>query len=116
MIDSLVWFVTTVAVTILAIRALRLKRRRLEEANDGIDLDDDGIALSHTDAPPSGTPLDGDPMRWSDAQIEEFNIDRKAFDPAAYLAANPDVAVSGVDPWAHWVSTGRFQGRRLRTG
>jgi hypothetical protein len=36
------------------------------------------------------------------------------FDPAAYLAANPDVASSGMDPWLHWTRYGRQERRRLR--
>jgi hypothetical protein len=37
-----------------------------------------------------------------------------AFDPAAYLAANPDVAAAGVDPLTHYEQFGRAEGRRLR--
>ena len=36
------------------------------------------------------------------------------FDPAAYLAANPDVAAAGVDPVLHYLDFGRYEGRRLR--
>jgi len=33
------------------------------------------------------------------------------FDAAFYLAANPDIAAAGVDPLAHFLSHGRFEGR-----
>ncbi len=33
------------------------------------------------------------------------------FDAAAYLAANPDVAASGMDPWTHWTMYGANEGR-----
>ncbi len=33
------------------------------------------------------------------------------FDPAAYLAANPDVAAAGVDPWSHYQQWGTREGR-----
>jgi hypothetical protein len=36
------------------------------------------------------------------------------FDPDAYLKANPDVAVSGIDPAKHWVEFGQREGRPLR--
>ena len=36
------------------------------------------------------------------------------FDPAAYLQANPDVAVAGVDALSHYLAFGRKEGRRLR--
>jgi hypothetical protein len=36
------------------------------------------------------------------------------FDPTMYLRANPDVAAAKIDPAAHWVKHGRFEGRRLR--
>ena len=38
------------------------------------------------------------------------------FSGAAYLAANPDVAAAGADPVAHFLRSGRFEGRRLRPG
>lgn len=33
------------------------------------------------------------------------------FDPQAYLAANPDVAAAGVDPWKHWTEYGFRENR-----
>lgn len=33
------------------------------------------------------------------------------FDEEAYLAANPDVAASGMDPWTHWTMFGANEGR-----
>lgn len=33
------------------------------------------------------------------------------FDPAYYLASNPDVAASGMDPLVHYLLTGRVEGR-----
>jgi hypothetical protein len=41
------------------------------------------------------------------------DISRENFDGAAYLAANPDVAASGSDPWQHFVAHGRGEGRRF---
>lgn len=35
------------------------------------------------------------------------------FDAAAYLRANPDVAAAGSDPWGHYQSFGRFEGRQF---
>lgn len=36
------------------------------------------------------------------------------FEPAEYLAANPDVAKAGLDPAQHFLKYGRLEGRRLR--
>ena len=36
-----------------------------------------------------------------------------SFAPAAYFAANPDVAAAGHDAWAHWRLSGRGEGRFL---
>jgi hypothetical protein len=38
-----------------------------------------------------------------------------AFDPKAYLAANRDVAESGMDPWTHYQLYGQAEGRSLGT-
>ena len=35
----------------------------------------------------------------------------KGFDPARYLAMNPDVAAAGVDPWDHYNTYGRAENR-----
>jgi hypothetical protein len=35
------------------------------------------------------------------------------FDASAYLAANPDVATAGTDPFGHYYAFGRFAGRSL---
>lgn len=40
----------------------------------------------------------------------------KAFDAAAYLEANPDVAAAGVDPAEHYLNHGWREGRLLRRG
>ncbi|PTB20715.1 phytanoyl-CoA dioxygenase [Trinickia symbiotica] len=37
------------------------------------------------------------------------------FDAEAYLAANPDVAVTGIDPYLHYVSRGKLEGRTMST-
>jgi hypothetical protein len=37
-----------------------------------------------------------------------------AFDPEQYLAANPDVAAAGDNPFEHYLRHGRFERRRLR--
>ena len=36
------------------------------------------------------------------------------FDAAEYLAANPDVAASGLDPLTHFIDFGRHEGREVR--
>jgi hypothetical protein len=36
------------------------------------------------------------------------------FDTVAYLAANPDVEASGLDPTQHFMDWGRLEGRALR--
>lgn len=36
-----------------------------------------------------------------------------AFNKAAYLQSNPDVAAGGMDAWHHWVLYGRDEGRTL---
>ncbi len=35
-----------------------------------------------------------------------------AFNAQAYLAANPDVAAAGVDPYTHWITHGQKEGRQ----
>jgi lysozyme family protein len=37
--------------------------------------------------------------------------DSAIFNPSAYLAANPDVAAAGVDPYTHWLTSGDREGR-----
>lgn len=39
-------------------------------------------------------------------------INQDQFDPAAYLAANPDVAKAGVDPYQHYQQYGQAEGRQ----
>jgi len=39
-----------------------------------------------------------------------------AFEPGAYLRANPDLAGKNVDPIQHFLAHGRFEGRRLLPG
>lgn len=41
-----------------------------------------------------------------------FNRVPDDFDPARYLALNPDVADAGVDPVGHYLEYGRREGRR----
>ncbi|NTI22054.1 DUF1698 domain-containing protein [Rhizobium rhizogenes] len=38
-----------------------------------------------------------------------------AFDGETYLKENPDVAASGVDPWQHYISYGKSEGRSTST-
>lgn len=38
---------------------------------------------------------------------------RNLFNAGAYLAANPDVAASGVDPLQHYLAHGIWEGRQL---
>ena len=38
----------------------------------------------------------------------------QVFDPDLYLAANPDVAAAGMNPFEHFVRHGRLENRRLR--
>lgn len=38
--------------------------------------------------------------------------DQYTFNPQAYLAANPDVAASGLDPWHHYQTWGQNEGRQ----
>jgi glycosyltransferase involved in cell wall biosynthesis/SAM-dependent methyltransferase/uncharacterized protein YbaR (Trm112 family) len=39
-------------------------------------------------------------------------VDSGLFDPAWYIAQNPDLAAAGVEPLAHYLSTGYAEGRR----
>jgi len=41
------------------------------------------------------------------------DLPEEAFDSAAYLLANPDVAAAGEDAHAHWIKHGRMEGRPL---
>ena len=41
-------------------------------------------------------------------------LTRAQFDPAAYLALNPDVEAAGVDPYRHYKEFGYFEGRRTK--
>jgi len=36
------------------------------------------------------------------------------FDPVVYLKLNPDVALAGVDPHAHYLLHGSFEARRYK--
>jgi len=36
------------------------------------------------------------------------------FDPASYLELHPDAAEAGVDPLPHYMTHGRFEGRRSK--
>jgi hypothetical protein len=46
--------------------------------------------------------------------LAETGAGKDAFDPAYYLARNPDVAQSGSDPLEHYCSSGAAEGRRPR--
>jgi hypothetical protein len=63
---------------------------------------------------PNGAAVPDDFMTLSEAWLNDFDIEQHAFDSAAYLAANPDVAAAGVDPWMHWRDHGRYERRQLR--
>ncbi|SOY65589.1 conserved exported hypothetical protein [Cupriavidus phytorum] len=52
------------------------------------------------------TPTSGVSLEDAQAQTQEN------FDPQAYLAANPDVAAAGVDPWVHYTTYGANEGRQ----
>jgi SAM-dependent methyltransferase len=47
-------------------------------------------------------------LRFSKKQVLERYVD---FDPVFYLNANPDVAASGLDPYAHYAYYGHAEGR-----
>ena len=53
------------------------------------------------------------PDRVIEATRPERNL-LPGFDPAAYLAANPDVAAAQADPVTHYLDFGRYEGRRVR--
>lgn len=61
------------------------------------------------------TLLDGldEKQRNSQPTLEGLPAD---FDPEDYLLRYPDVAAAGVDPAAHYLNHGRFEGRSYRTG
>lgn len=44
----------------------------------------------------------------------EGNYKEPEFNPRAYLAANPDVAQSGMNPYEHYLRFGRYEGRKLQ--
>jgi hypothetical protein len=50
----------------------------------------------------------------SQAQKSREALLPRDFDPALYLAANPDVKAAGADPAAHYLQFGRREGRKLR--
>jgi hypothetical protein len=55
------------------------------------------------------------PQAYIDACVGQANLqDLEGFDPAAYLAANPDVAAAGVNPAEHYLTHGLREKRRLR--
>jgi hypothetical protein len=47
--------------------------------------------------------------------IDRIGGTARGFDSGAYLSANPDVARSGMDPWAHFNQHGRNEGRAMPT-
>ncbi len=57
---------------------------------------------------------DGDSI-WSLVQPSKLEVPVD-FDPAAYLALNPDVAAAGTDPNAHWLEHGYREGRKWGAG
>jgi SAM-dependent methyltransferase len=50
---------------------------------------------------------------WSLVQPDKLSVPSD-FDPAAYLALNPDVVNAGADPEAHWLEYGHREGRPWR--
>ncbi|PZX29474.1 hypothetical protein C7416_104479 [Cupriavidus phytorum] len=52
------------------------------------------------------TPTSGVSLEDAQAQTQEN------FDPQTYLAANPDVAAAGIDPWVHYTTYGANEGRQ----
>lgn len=44
--------------------------------------------------------------------MTDYDEIRVLFDPAWYLARNPDVALAVLDPWTHWAEYGRAEGRQ----
>jgi hypothetical protein len=55
------------------------------------------------------------PWRWHMARIRRRMEKAGAFDSAAYLAANPDVAQAGMDPLKHYMAHGLDENRPLGT-
>ncbi|MET0066178.1 MAG: class I SAM-dependent methyltransferase [Candidatus Thiodiazotropha sp.] len=53
-------------------------------------------------------------VKSEDGAVWEDNSVLQAFDPEAYLQANPDVAAAGVDPVQHYLKFGQFEGRKLK--
>ena|SRR5579871_1318239 len=101
-----------VALTVAGLRELRKRRLRREEEEDlpfG-EPENAGDIGSHADLPVV------DAATEKVRSTGDFVVGRDEFDEAGYLAANPDVAIAGTDPWQHWVTYGRREGRRLRPG
>jgi hypothetical protein len=65
---------------------------------------------------PNGAPITEGFITAATMGVDNFMVSERAFNVAAYLAANPDVAAAGVDPWTHWRDHGRHEGRPLRPG
>lgn len=86
---------------------------RFKSRNERLKL----IALSFEDAGARGRL--GDllgrvmPWRWQVARIRKQMENKGAFDGAAYLAANPDVAEAGMDPLKHFLRHGLDENRPL---
>ena len=55
-----------------------------------------------------------DPRRSSQSDLVRARLLNAEFEPASYLAANPDVAEAGVEAASHFVNHGWREGRRLR--
>ncbi|WP_030071954.1 glycosyltransferase [Halomonas alkaliantarctica] len=47
----------------------------------------------------------------STTTVDNEGVNNAGFDPAWYLAAYPDVAAAGVDPWDHYQQHGKAEGR-----
>jgi len=56
---------------------------------------------------------DGDELIWSLVQHGRLSVPA-GFDPAGYLALNPDVAAASADPSVHWLEQGHREGRIWR--
>ncbi len=60
---------------------------------------------------PSARPGDGGPLTGAITRAQARAAIERDFDAAFYLATNPDVAASGMEPLAHYALTGWTEGR-----
>ncbi|HEY6531315.1 MAG TPA: hypothetical protein VIY72_03365, partial [Acidimicrobiales bacterium] len=52
--------------------------------------------------------------KWGDPSLRSSPEIPEDFDPVGYLLANPDVLAAQVDPYEHYLSSGKDEGRRWR--